>query len=66
MSTTTFNFDSKTEDTINKLKNDFGVLTKAAVIRKAITLASIIQEHKESNNTVNIGTGDKKVTVLLD
>ena len=68
MKTTTIQFDERNLDAIDKLKKVFGASTNAAVIRKALALASLAADEADDNHSVTIsGRRDRNpVRVSLD
>lgn len=59
MAVTSFNVDERTATLLAKLQDTFGVKTNAAVIRKALALASVASQHANSDNTITIAPSDK-------
>jgi hypothetical protein len=63
---TNFEIDEHTAKLLARLQKTFGVDTNAAVIRKAVALASIAGEQAGADNTVTIaGAGKAPVKVSL-
>ena len=61
-----FDIDAHTAELLARLQKTFGVDSNAAVIRKAVALASIAGEQAGSDNTVTIaGEGKAPVKVSL-
>ena len=52
MSIQTFEFDDKTDDTLNRLKVAFGVSSTAEVIRRAIALAAEASMYAGTENVI--------------
>ena len=52
--TTTVQFDSRSQQEIDKLKTVFGATTNAAVIRKALALAALAAEEADESHSVTI------------
>ncbi|NQY73200.1 MAG: hypothetical protein HRT90_00390 [Candidatus Margulisbacteria bacterium] len=66
MSTTTFSFDKKTDQSIETLKKDFHLKTKSEVIRKALALLYLARTMKGEDDLITIGDGkNQKKTVFL-
>jgi hypothetical protein len=63
--TTTIQFDDQTRQNIDALRDIFGATSTAAVIRKALALASIVARQATPERTVTIGGKDPAVTVSL-
>lgn len=66
MAQTTFAVDANTIKALESLKESFGVKTNAQVIRKALALAMVATQNKDSNNTLTILSpdGDKKQIMM--
>ena len=60
MKTTTIQFDERSQGEIDKLKTIFGATSNAAVVRKAIALASLVAEQADENQMVSITGRNKK------
>ena len=60
MKTTTIQFDERSQGEIDKLKTVFGATSNAAVVRKAIALASLVAEQADENQMVSITGRNKK------
>lgn len=58
MATTTFQFDSKTEQTITRLKKCFGATSKAEVVRLALALLDLARQAHEKNRRIAIVDAD--------
>ena len=52
MAVTSFDMDERTQKSIDDLKVVFGVKTNAAVLRKALALATIAARNADKDNTV--------------
>jgi hypothetical protein len=66
MAAASFEIDEHTADLLTQLQKTFGVDSNAAVIRKAVALASIAGEQAGSDNIVTIsGSGKAPVKVAL-
>jgi hypothetical protein len=63
--TTTFQFDERTLQNIDALKDVFGATSTAAVIRKALALASLAAKQATPDHTVTIGGKEPAITVSL-
>jgi len=64
MAVTSFDVDERTATLLTELQQTFGVKTNAAVIRKALTLASIASKHADADHTITIG-GDGQTPVKI-
>ena len=61
MKTTTIQFDERSQKEIDRLKVVFGATSNAAVVRKALALASMVAEEADENQTVTVsGRIDKE------
>ncbi len=58
MAVTTFEVDERTLQTIQELKEAFGVKTNAAVIRKSLALARIAARRADADHTIDL-SGEK-------
>jgi hypothetical protein len=66
MAVTSFEVDERTANLLAKLQGTFGVKTNAAVIRKALALASVASQHAAPDHTITIsGDGQPRVKVSL-
>jgi hypothetical protein len=54
MSTTTFKFDERTEEMIDRLKGAFNAPTKAEVMRKALALLELARQAREENRDLAV------------
>jgi hypothetical protein len=52
-----FDVDEHTAELLAQLQPTFGVQSNAAVIRKALALASIAREHADDDGTITISGG---------
>jgi hypothetical protein len=67
MGTQTFEVNQEAVDLLCQLRGTFGVSTNAAVIRKALALASVVSRYAASDGTIMISTrrGASTVTIRL-
>jgi|GEM_PF-1982997 len=65
MAVTSFEVDERTAAFIAQLRQTFGVNTNAAVIRKALALASIASQHADDDHTITIAPGGGKSAVKI-
>jgi hypothetical protein len=65
MSTTTFNFDEKTERTIEELKKNFGLSSKTAVIRRALALLAAADQNRDPDGNITLGEGANKQKIIV-
>ncbi len=63
--TTTVTFDDQTRQNIDALKEVFGATTTAAVIRKALALASLAAKQATPERTIVLGGKEPPITVSL-
>ena len=59
MAITSFDVDDHTAALLTQLQKPFGVKTNAAVIRKALALASVVSLYGDSDNMITIITGEE-------
>jgi len=67
MPQTSFIFDEETDKLLEELKKDFGVTTKAQVVRKALGLAKVaarLSNKEDHTVTIKDGNGNEQ-TILL-
>ena len=61
-----FVVDQATTEAIDRLKGVFGVTTTAAVIRKALALASVAAEHADGQQAITlVDKNDSRTKILL-
>jgi len=66
MAVTSFDVDERTAALLAELQKTFGVKTNAAVLRKALALASLASKHAASDHTITIsGDGQAPVKISL-
>jgi hypothetical protein len=66
MAVTSFDVDERTAALLAELQQTFDVKTNAAVIRKALALASIASQHAAPDHTITIaGEGQTPVKISL-
>lgn len=66
MSTTTFKFDEKMEQTLNELQEYLHASSRAEVMRRAITLLKVVKDSDENNDgAVILREGDKEKQIIL-
>jgi hypothetical protein len=63
--TTTIQFDDKARENIDALKEVFGATSTAAVIRKALALASIAAKQATPERTIVLGGKEPAITISL-
>lgn len=61
----TLNLDEKAEKNINRLKKRYGVSSKAEVIRKALTLLSIVARNEDEKGELLMRKGDKDTKIIF-
>jgi hypothetical protein len=62
---TTVQFDERTAENIDKLREVYGATSTAAVIRRALALASLVAREATADRTVTITGKGEPVTVSL-
>ena len=62
---TTVQFDERTAENIDKLREVYGATSTAAVIRRALALASLVAREATPDRTVTITGKGEPVTVSL-
>jgi hypothetical protein len=62
---TTFQFDERTLDNIDKLREVYGATSTAAVIRRALALASLVAKEATPDREVTIKGKGEPVTISL-
>lgn len=67
MQPTSFKFDSKTTELLDKLKTETGSSSRAEVIRKALKLLNVAYEaeHNHKELIIQDGDGDNEQKILL-
>lgn len=65
MSTTSFNIDSKTDQTLERLKQHYGVATKAEVLRKAIALLNVAMRYEQPDGSLIISQGSHDLKIVM-
>jgi hypothetical protein len=65
MAVTSFDVDERTAAFLAELQKTFGVKTNAAVIRKALALASVASQHADADHTITIAPGGGKPVVKV-
>jgi hypothetical protein len=65
MATTSFNIDSKLDQTLEDLKSHYGAASKAEVLRKAIALLNVVSRNENPDGSVTIRHDDQDIKVIL-
>lgn len=65
MAVTSFNIDSKLDNTLEALKSHYGASSKAEVLRKAIALLNVVSRNENTDGSVTIRHNDKDIKVIL-
>jgi hypothetical protein len=65
MATTSFNIDSKLDQTLEDLKSHYGAASKAEVLRKAIALLNVVSRNENEDGSVTIRHENQDVKVIL-
>ncbi len=63
---TTFQFDERTLDNIDKLREVYGVTSTAAVIRRALAVASVIARESTPDGQITIKGKGEPLTLLIN
>jgi hypothetical protein len=63
---TTFQFDDRTLDNIDRLRGVDGVTSTAAVIRRALAVASVVAEEATPNGRITIRGKGEPLTLLIN
>jgi hypothetical protein len=63
---TTFQFDERTLDNIDQLRGVYGVTSTAAVIRRALAVASFVAEEATPDGRITIKGKGEPVTLLIN
>lgn len=61
MAQTTFNFDDRTEELIQRLKGHFHAGTKAEIMRKALALLDLVRQAESEGREIAIKEKDSDV-----
>jgi hypothetical protein len=65
MAVTTFNFDEKLNQTLERLKEHYHAGSKAEVLRKAIALLNVASRNEEEDGSLVIRHNGKDIRVLM-
>ncbi|MDE2401012.1 MAG: hypothetical protein KGL90_05065 [Burkholderiales bacterium] len=65
MTTTSFTIDPKTDQTLERLKQHYGVATKAEVLRKAIALLNVAARHEQPDGSLIICQGSHDLKIVM-
>ncbi len=65
MSATIFIPDGRFERTLDSLKRHYGATSKAAIIRKAVALLSIISENEDDNGAIILKRDGYDVKIII-
>lgn len=60
MATTSFKFDSKTNQLLEQLRQHYGASSKAEVLRKAIALLDVAAEAEQQDQQIMVESKDGK------
>ncbi|MGM9482789.1 hypothetical protein ACS5PN_16465 [Roseateles sp. NT4] len=66
MAITTYNVDRKLDQTLEDLRRHYGAASKAEVLRKAVAILKLAQEHERADGSLWIrGVGVRTVRVIM-
>jgi hypothetical protein len=65
MALRTFNFDSKTEQTIEHLKKHYGASSKAEVLRKAVALLDLAAEIEDKKGKLIAKRNNEEQEIII-
>lgn len=66
MFVTRFDFDAKTDKTLEKLRQHYGSSSKAAVLRKAIALLCVAKRYESPEGTLTLRRQDgNDITIVV-
>lgn len=65
MAQTTFNFDERTEQLIEELKEEFGATSKAEVVRKALALLEFARMARQRGEDIAAVDKNREVKSIL-
>jgi hypothetical protein len=65
MAATTFNFDDKTEKTLEELKKNFRLPSKTAVLRRALALLAIADKNRDPDGNITVGSGENRQKIIV-
>lgn len=65
MAVTSFNMDTKLDQTLEDLKRHYGAASKAEVLRKAIALLKVVRENEQPDGSVLIRTTQNRDMKVL-
>lgn len=66
-STSTFKFDSKTNEVLDELRRHYGAASKAEVLRKAIALLDVAAKAEDNKEAIFVAseTGEPKRQIVI-
>lgn len=65
MATAKFTIDPKTDQTLERLKQHYGVATKAEVLRKAIALLNVATRYEHPDGSLIICKGSHELKIMM-
>lgn len=65
MAVTSFNIDTKLDNTLETLKIHYGAASKAEVLRKAIALLNVVSRNENKDGSITIRHNNEDIKVIL-
>ncbi len=65
MSATTFTPDARFDRTLDDLKRHYNASSKAEIIRKAVTLLSIISENEDKSGAITLRRDNQDIKLII-
>lgn len=65
MAVTSFNIDSKLEQTLETLKAHYHASSKAEILRKAVALLNVASRSEQEDGSIIIRQNDQDVKIIL-